>query len=441
MSWREVNFDGLVGPTHNYAGLAFGNLASIGHQGMVSNPRKAALQGLEKMRWLMARGFIQGVLPPQMRPNFAVLRQLGFQGSGQHILAEVWRQAPHLLSLCYSASAMWVANAATIIPACDNTRQRTILVPANLISHFHRSLEVDATTEILRHVFADPQYYQVASALPLNSAFSDEGAANHMRIALPDQPALHLFVYGRDDNTVITPTRYPPRQTREACAAIARLGYLTEQQVMLVKQNPEAIDAGVFHNDVIALSHDGLLLCHERAFMNQAQVLEEIQTRSGQQVHIIEVKESEISLAQAVSSYLFNSQILGPAQHRILLLPGECEQNSIVKQYVETTLREQLNLQEIAYLDLQQSMRNGGGPACLRLRVSLDDVALNAMQGRLILNDELHQQLVELVQQEYPDHLTPERLASWEFAEQVMATVRSLYRILRLPMSLLEPFQ
>ena len=151
------------------------------------------------------------------------------------------------------------------------------------------------------------------------------------------------------------------------------------QQVMLVKQNPEAIDAGVFHNDVIALSHDGLLLCHERAFMNQAQVLEEIQTRSGQQVHIIEVKESEISLAQAVSSYLFNSQILGPAQHRILLLPGECEQNSIVKQYVETTLREQLNLQEIAYLDLQQSMRNGGGPACLRLRVSLDDAALNAM--------------------------------------------------------------
>ena len=25
----EVNFDGLVGPTHNYAGLSYGNVASL----------------------------------------------------------------------------------------------------------------------------------------------------------------------------------------------------------------------------------------------------------------------------------------------------------------------------------------------------------------------------------------------------------------------------
>ncbi|MEC8812478.1 MAG: N-succinylarginine dihydrolase [Pseudomonadota bacterium] len=434
----EVNFDGLVGPTHHYAGLAFGNLASIGHQGAVSNPRQAALQGLEKMRWLMDRGFIQGVLPPQLRPNFSVLRQLGFQGSLQAILTQVWQQSPHLLSMCSSASAMWVANAATVIPACDNESQRTVLVPANLLSHFHRSIEAAATTSLLRYVFADRNYFQVTAPLPAVAAYADEGAANHMRIALPRQAALHVFVYGNDANGGRTPSRYPSRQTREASAAIARLGGLAEQQVMLVKQNPEAIDAGVFHNDVIALSHDGLLLCHQQAFLNQPQVLDEVRSRSGDQVTIVQVPEADVSLQQAVSSYLFNSQILGGAAHRVLLLPVECEQDAAVKRYVESELRQQLALQEIAYVDLQQSMRNGGGPACLRLRVNLDKAALRALKGRLILDDELHEQLVALVQKEYPERLTLEQLADWQFTRQVMETTRNLYRLLDLPLALLD---
>ncbi len=44
----EINFDGIVGPSHNYAGLSLGNLASARNAGAVSRPRDAALQGLAK---------------------------------------------------------------------------------------------------------------------------------------------------------------------------------------------------------------------------------------------------------------------------------------------------------------------------------------------------------------------------------------------------------
>ena len=50
MRAREINFDGLVGPSHNYAGLSPGNLASARNAGAISYPRAAALQGIEKMR-------------------------------------------------------------------------------------------------------------------------------------------------------------------------------------------------------------------------------------------------------------------------------------------------------------------------------------------------------------------------------------------------------
>ncbi|HBQ53569.1 MAG TPA: succinylarginine dihydrolase, partial [Erythrobacter sp.] len=47
---REINFDGIVGPSHNYAGLSLGNIASASHKGSASYPRAAALQGVAKMR-------------------------------------------------------------------------------------------------------------------------------------------------------------------------------------------------------------------------------------------------------------------------------------------------------------------------------------------------------------------------------------------------------
>ena len=67
MALREINFDGIVGPSHNYAGLSFGNLASTRNAGQVSQPRAAALQGIDKMRANLGRGHpppIEGTQTP-----------------------------------------------------------------------------------------------------------------------------------------------------------------------------------------------------------------------------------------------------------------------------------------------------------------------------------------------------------------------------------------
>jgi len=120
MTAREVNFDGLPGLTHHYVGLSFGNEASTRHRYRVSNPQLAAKQGLKKMKALADAGYPQAVIPPQERPNVPLLRQLGFSGSDEQVVARVAQQEPDLLSAVSSASAMWVANAATVCPSADS---------------------------------------------------------------------------------------------------------------------------------------------------------------------------------------------------------------------------------------------------------------------------------------------------------------------------------
>src|SRR5207248_4434793 len=132
----EVNFAGLPGPTHNYSGLAEGNLASERHRSRVSNPRQAALQGLAKMKALADRGFAQAVLPPHERPDMAALRAVGFAGDDSAMLRSAAKAAPQLLAACSSAAAMWVANAATVSPSTDTADARVHFTPANLVSHF-----------------------------------------------------------------------------------------------------------------------------------------------------------------------------------------------------------------------------------------------------------------------------------------------------------------
>lgn len=440
MRWTDINFDGLVGPTHNYAGLAFGNVASEQHQGEESNPRQAALQGLAKMRWLMNRGFQQGIFPPQLRPDLMALRRFGFRGSGRSVLAQAWEQAPQLFAMCCSASSMWVANGATIIPSCDSADKRCVLVPANLVSHVHRSLEVPQTVALLKSVFSDKQF-RVESPLLSVAAFSDEGAANHLRLSTADGASLHLFIYGHSMAGGPAPKRFPARQTREACAALARFGGLSAEQFMLVQQNPEAIDAGVFHNDVIAVSHDNILLCHEKAFLDQPSMMAELRRRSSDNLCVVEVLESEIPLSTAVNTYLFNSQILGDKDNRILLLPVECERDGRVKAFVETRLRAELSLAEIVYMDLQESMRNGGGPACLRLRLPLNSAECSALQGTLLLTDERYERIAELVETRYPTSLRLEQLAHWDVATEMRSIVVDIYKILGLPDRALYGFE
>ena len=433
MPYHEVNFDGLVGPTHNYAGLAFGNLASRRNRSAVSNPRAAALQGLEKMRMLMELGVPQAVLPPQIRPDIATLYRLGFHGTEQQILEKAWKQAPDLFSACCSASSMWSANAATVAPSCDTENHKLIFTPANLLFNFHRSLEAVHTTAMLRAIFNNDDRCQVNDPLPAYAGFADEGAANHMRLSGGEgEPGLHVFVYGTEDHLQQREhQRFPARQTLAASQAVARLNRLPEDRTLFVQQNPHAIDAGVFHNDVAAVSHDQILFCHERAFVDQSRLLQTLRNRMGGMLQIVQVKEDEVPLETAVNTYLFNGQIVSLSNgSHCLVLPVECEENTQVDNYVKALLRDQNVIDHYRYVDVRQSMRNGGGPACLRLRVMMSDDELMALEGRALLTPERYQALKDHVSATYPDQLRLEDLQDWTLCRQLQEAVAGIRDLL-----------
>ncbi len=410
----EYNFDGIPGLTHNYSGLASGNIASEHNAGLVANPREAALQGLAKMRALSARGFPQAVLPPHERPYLPALRALGFSGSDAMILQRAARDAPAVLAACSSAAAMWVANAATVSPSADTEDGRVHFTPANLVSHFHRSLEAPTTTAVLRAIFANAAHFVVHDPLPAAPQLGDEGAANHTRFAAdPVAPGIEFFVYGRQGiGGGIAPARFPARQTQEASAAIARRHGLAPTRTVFAQQNPEAIDAGVFHNDVISVGQGTVLFCHERAFVDQHAVLAELAARTGPAFVPIVVRESDVSLADAVATYLFNSQLLTRPDGRLLLVaPAECRENARVDAFLNALVASSGPIAEVLTFDLRQSMKNGGGPACLRLRVTLNSTERQRVHANVFLDDALAQALERWIRDHYRDRLSPADLA------------------------------
>ena len=438
----EVNFDGIPGPTHNYSGLAEGNLASEKHAQRVANPRAAALQGLAKMRALAARGYAQAVLPPHERPAVDALRALGFAGSDAAVVTAAARDAPRLLAACSSAAAMWVANAATVSPSADTSDGRVHFTPASLVSHFHRSLEAPVTTRVLRAIFADAARFTVHDPLPSAPQLGDEGAANHTRFDATDGRGVELFVYGRAgfDDTGAAPRRFPARQTREASAAIARRHGLDPNRVVFAQQNPEAIDAGVFHNDVIAVGHGRTLFCHGRAFADPPRVLAELARKVGDDFTPLIVAEQDVSLADAVSTYLFNSQLLTRPDGRMLLVaPAECREHRGVDAYLGRLIAGGGPIAEVLMFDLRQSMENGGGPACLRLRVELTDEERASLGARVLLDDALAGELDGWIRRNYRDRLAPADLPDPALLDESRRALDELTAMLRLPS--VYPFQ
>lgn len=433
----EVNFDGLVGPTHNYGGLSWGNLASQNNCQAVANPREAARQGLAKMKALMDLGLLQGVIPPQERPDVAALRRLGFAGSDSQVIEKAARQALPLLVASSSASSMWVANAATVSPSADTSDGRVHFTVANLNCKFHRSLEHDTTGRLLQAMFNDPAHFAHHPALPAVQAFGDEGAANHGRLcAHHASPGVELFVYGRSayDGRKPSPLHYPARQTLEASEAVARLHGLKDSGVVFAQQNPHVIDQGVFHNDVIAVANGPVLLHHEQAFVDSDQVLEALRSRlaeRGGQLLPISVPSQQISVEDAVRSYLFNSQLLTlPDGGMCLLVPEECRQHAGVWGYLQQLLASGGPITQVLAFDLKQSMRNGGGPACLRLRVVLNEKELAAVTPGVMMTAQLHERLDLWVKRHYRDRLGEADLADPQLLHECRTALDELTAIL-----------
>lgn len=447
MNVYELNMDGLVGSTHHYAGLAAGNMASIHNALSISNPQAAARQGLEKMRFLHNMGLKQGVLPPHQRPNLALLSQLGFKGTITEQLNKAYKTAPELLSACYSASSMWTANAATVAPGTDTQDHKVHFTAANLVSNLHRHQEAEFSQKLLQFIFADSNYFNHHPVLPRSSATGDEGAANHSRLCQNhSQRGIHLFVYGKralgKDPKNVAPVKYPARQTREASEAIVRNHQLHANQVIFARQNPQAIDQGVFHNDVISVANESLFLVHEHAFYEQNQVLDELRKKADFPLNIIELSHEQLSIQDAVESYLFNSQIITLTNQKDMMLvaPVEAQHHPRVKACIDTLISDSKNpLNSVHYLDLRQSMRNGGGPACLRLRIPLNEQEYQAMHQGVLVNNVLLDSLDRWVLKHYRTELSASDLADPQLINESYAALDELTQILKL--GSIYPFQ
>ncbi|WP_419569709.1 N-succinylarginine dihydrolase [Rheinheimera sp.] len=437
MNFYEANFDGLVGPTHNYAGLSVGNVASLNNAKSLSSPKQAAKQGLQKMQALSALGLVQGVLAPQERPDVYTLRRLGFNGSDAQVIQQAAKQAPQVLRAVCSASSMWTANAATISPSADTLDGKVHFTPANLTNKFHRSLEPETTGRILKAMFSDERHFAHHSHLPDNDHFGDEGAANHTRLCRGyGDKGVELFVYGRTafDQQQPAPQKYPARHTKEACEAVARLHGLTEETLVLMQQNPDVIDQGVFHNDVIAVGNQNVLFYHQQAFLHTEQKLAEIQRKFGAHaLHFIEVKTAEVSVSEAVKTYLFNTQLVTLANGDMAIIaPTECRDSPTVSAYLEQLTGRGSPVRQVHYMDVKQSMQNGGGPACLRLRVALSEQELAAVNPAVLMNDALFARLNQWVDQHYRDQLTEADLADPQLLIESRQALDELTQILKL---------
>lgn len=431
MSPALVAFDGLVGPTHNHAGLSPGNLASMRRRGASSSPRAAALEGLAKMRVVLELGGHQAVLPPHERPHTQALRELGFSGpSEEAVVVAAAREAPLLVALVSSASAMWAANAATVVPSCDARDGRVQLVPANLAFLAHRSLEVDETRHALEVVFPSRERFVVSSPVP--SAFGDEGAANHVRLAAGER-AMHVFGWGRSSTRALeaSPTRFAARQSLEASQAVARKALLSAERVCFAQQHPLGIDAGAFHTDVLVMSEGAFLCAHELAFARVDDVRAAVEGALGEEARVRLVSEAELPVAEAIASYVFNGELVPTPAGLVLLAPTEVESHPRASALVDALVDEG-HLAAVRFVHLGESMQGGGGPACLRLRVPLTLAERASVLPSVMLDEPKLRALEALVARRWPERLSPSELGDPALVRECLTALDELTRLLGL---------
>ena len=429
----EINIDGMIGPTHHFGGLGVGNIASHASQNQISNPKEAALEGLAKMELVAGLGVAQYYLPPPTRPNWQWLETIGYSGDRSDVLRRCHDESPRLLSAAYSSAFMWTANAATVAPATDTSDGRLHLVPANLCSNLHRGQEAIERRDQLRQMFRDVPDCDVHEPIPSVWALRDEGAANHMRLCGPDgQNAIHLFVYGQSDESKVA--KFVARQSEHAARAVARCLGLGDDDCVFVEQTAQAIDAGVFHNDVIAMSNDGILFYHELAFEKSESTIESLkqkfERKTGLNLFCRKVSQSELPIAEAVRSYLFNSQLISVGNNgrdMELICPSHCSDSNAARELISGWLEEADNpIRRVRYLPLSQSMKNGGGPACLRLRVMMSPTQLKGVDDRFQVTEERLLQLRREVNQWYPSSIELSDLARLDFAEHVALAAKTI---------------
>ncbi|MDC1043021.1 N-succinylarginine dihydrolase [Gammaproteobacteria bacterium] len=425
----EINFDGLIGPTHNYAGLSQGNLASQKHLNQASNPQAAALQGLDKMRLIMDQGIPQGFFLPHERPHLRTLRALGFGGTDEEVINQAAKQNPALLKNVYSASSMWAANAATFSPSIDSYDQNIHITPANLNSMFHRSIEHEFTKTQLELMFGG--IAEVHEPIKNISGYGDEGAANHLRVTAQHlKPGFQIFVYG--SSAFESHQGIIARQAEEISQAVSTQHQLDPERVLFLKQNEQAINSGSFHNDIVSLANEEVFIFHQEAFTDRIE-LERVLHQLKDHVkgfHPIEILSKDISLDDLVSSYLLNSQLITVKNNEMMmLLPEEVQNHGNCMKWLEE-IKSSSPIKRFEFVDIHQSMMNGGGPACLRFKAVVNSDELDKINKKFLLSPEKLINLRALVSEHYRDRINPDDLLDIKFMEESYLFLDELTQLL-----------
>jgi succinylarginine dihydrolase len=434
MNYQEVNFNGIPGPTHLFAGLSFGNLASLINAGDVSCPQKAALQSLEKIKFLARLGSFEAIIPPHRRPYLEILDFFGYSGTPMEKIIQAYSADPKTFRAIFSSSSMWTANCATVSPSLDTTDKKVHITPANLKTNFHRSFEASVNYRIIRKIFDSSKF---AIHAPLNTNSPDEGAANHVRLApRHGSRGIELFVYGDLQDQSGEPLKFPARQSFSASNQLTQLHNLNPSTYVLACQSASAINAGVFHNDVISTGNENVFIYHEQSFLNTSEVVLELKNKyrdlCNEELITVEIKADDLSLEDAVASYLFNSQIitLKDPYRMAFIAPKESQTNLSAKKAIDKIIADKTNpINEVYFFDLNESMKNGGGPACLRLRMVLSEDEIASCDSRFFFNDKLFESLGNWITDYYPQNLRAETFLQSAFYEKVQKAFDELEKI------------
>ena len=317
---------------------------------------------------------------------------------------------------------MWTANAATVSPAPDTRDGRCHLTPANLITMLHRAQEWQDTKAQLDIAFGDARHFAVHDAVP--PTFGDEGAANHMRLCESHgEPGVEVFVYGRPGG------KFPARQHEQASRAVARMHGLDPARTLFIEQNPEAIEAGAFHNDVVAVANERVLFTHARAFADPQGAYAAMR-EAFPALELVEVPEDAVSLEEAIRTYLFNAQLVtlpdpgsGSGAGMALIVPSECRESENVWRFCEQMIAGNGPIRQVIPVDVRQSMANGGGPACLRLRVVADPATVDP---RFLLDEAKADRIAKVIARAWPESIAPGQLGSDALADVVHAARAAL---------------
>lgn len=334
---------------------------------------------------------------------------------------------------------MWVANAATIAPSADTLDGKVHLTVANLNNKFHRSLEAPVTESLLKAIFNDEEKFSVHSALPQVALLGDEGRQTTIVSAVITVNRVCNFLSTGEKKAMIPglPLSGATDSRSQRGGGKAESGESPTGDFRPAK--PGRYRPGRFHNDVIAVSNRRVLFCHQQAFARQSQLLANLRARVNGFM-AIEVPATQVSVSDTVSTYLFNSQLLSRDDGSMMLvLPQECREHAGVWGYLNELLAADNPISELKVFDLRESMANGGGPACLRLRVVLTEEERRAVNPAVMMNDTLFNALNDWVDRYYRDRLTAADLADPQLLREGREALDVLSQLLNL--GSVYPFQ